>query len=80
MLTELGFLFRCCAKETPDAWPMHFSHVEASLPWAFANLFELIEERSREDYILQLQMGVLRALGMMIQFFMLFGKTPQMYV
>ncbi|KAG8942914.1 hypothetical protein FRC04_003314 [Tulasnella sp. 424] len=77
MLAELGFLFRCCAKDTPNTWPMHFSHVEAYLPGAFANLFELIEERSHEDYILQLQIGLLSTLGTMIQFFMLFDKTAQ---
>lgn len=80
MLAELGFLFRCCAKDTPNTWPMHFSHVEAYLPGAFANLFELIEKRSHEDYILQLQIALLNTLGTMIQFLMMFDKTAQMYV
>lgn len=64
----------------PNPWLTHFSQFEGSVIEAFACSFDIIEEKSHEDYILQLQLGLLPVLGVVFNFFDMLNKAPQMYV
>lgn len=77
MLTELRMFFRCCMVAIPNPWLTHFSQFEGSVIEAFACSFDIIEEKSHEDYILQLQLGLLPVLGVVFNFFDMLNKAPQ---
>lgn len=76
MLTVLRIFFQCCVRE--KLYPQQ--QFEASLPDVLARSFEMIEEQSDEDYILQLHFGVLTCLGGAINLFDSPMQPSQMYV
>ncbi|KAG8942916.1 hypothetical protein FRC04_003316 [Tulasnella sp. 424] len=80
MLIELQKFFRCCSMETPNPGPVLFKQFEASVPEVFVRSFEMIEEKIQEQYIIRLQINLLRTFVVVSEFFLNVDVKPQIII